>query len=806
MSSTTELSPDRKSHSFAFKMENIELSALDLSAKLKESRAFHRALSHSEAQKEAEAKAMQQGKAAHLLVEDENEAQVEAEIQEEEKQDRDSKEKDVADDDDENRNSVDAAKPQQGIRGGDPLKHQFQTKKSKANESGDIESLMISYGMMGAQLVAGATTAIADPEGPRTCRKCCAHVSHNVFFQSFFRVVILCNAIVMAYQASHDLHNPGQDWGAQPVGQGLSHMFTALFLIEVIINCLGSHTTVCHDPNLIFDIVIVCISVADNWIITPMSASMSEDVDLYFLSTLRIFRLLRVTKIFRLLRYLRPYRMMLTCMASSVSVILWMMIVLSFVSMTFSLVITHMLPGRDETLDPGRPSGRDPMERFSTFGDSLVTLLLIIGSGMHWGSELFEPFFNGSSNTQLASWVFWALILITIPLSNLICALFIERMFIASQEDDDEAGRDFLVKQDYEMRALRDILTKLNGGDDDLVPISDFQQLVEKEGNFGPTCHLVNVSSTTEAVQLFQQAENSTNKGMVAIDDFILLVMRYKGSTQQSLDMLSLDYQAQKALREVRSFANDCRGDSKKVQTLVENLNKAVAKLQKKINKLRTVCCNMLAKEEELMLKETPDQAETWISQEDDKKFQEMNRASRRDRAQELETNMHVRSRLDLIEHQLDTLTVAAAQARLSAGRAGQKPAVPLKIDVSYWQKLLEHDIKPWLRDELQNNLLIKDEQSGVDDEGSTTLLCGHAISPVRKESPWAMNVTSDRLFTSSTSKAPLANADPMIALSNIGSFLSVYNAHPAANGAAPPTGSTTRSHSTKDPSVISTL
>lgn len=524
----------------------------------------------------------------------------------------------------------------------------------------------------------------------------CLHLSHNKYFQLFFACLIALNAIFMAFEADYNVRNDG-DWEETQGGPVIANLFTLFFVLEAIVRFNGRVVPLWKDKILCFDLLIVWIAVTDNWVLNPLAYASN----LYFLSTLRVFRLLRITRLLRLVRFLRPLRVLTACVVHAALCLFWIFVLLFFVIFAFSVVIT-ILVGDDIEVDPKR--------HFRSVGNSMLTLLQVVLHGIEWGPEVYVPLTQGNAAAVVAGSFFLAYVIFGILcLSNLITGVFVEQMFDAAKSDDAHQHAEALLRQDSSLRIFRSILFELDTSNDGLLTWDEFRKGFETHPAFFDDLEVT--METAEA--LYYQLDVYKNDH-VSIDDFLFAVIKFKEASK-TIDMLSVDYQQQKALREIYCLAQQCDSDVGQIEECTRSIDSSLVKLSQDINALRSEVRQILGLER----RETDFAAEI----EDDSKLQAMKEEAA-SRAKELEEDYAFKGRLDRLEQNLAQLTRPT----------NALDALP-KVDMSDWHMLLDKELRPWLQNEINKLRITKQTATSLQNKYAHMQAQRTAIGQVRGES-----------------------------------------------------------------------
>lgn len=143
-------------------------------------------------------------------------------------------------------------------------------------------------------------------------------------FDLFFGMLVALNGMMMGVTT---------DWVQTEEVEWPRYMesaFLAFFIVEFAIrakNRRGSMFEFLINPWMAFDLIIISISVTDNWILANIGKSGGASV----VAVLRVFRLMRLVRLVRLLKLLKELWLLVSGMMESMRILFWAILMLIFV-------------------------------------------------------------------------------------------------------------------------------------------------------------------------------------------------------------------------------------------------------------------------------------------------------------------------------------------------------------------------------------------------------------------------------------------------------------------------------------------
>lgn len=196
-------------------------------------------------------------------------------------------------------------------------------------------------------------------------------------FQGTVYAAISLNSIQMGLAVDY--------WEEKEVWEAFEHLFTAIFLIEMVIKLRFLGKDYFSEGWNRMDCFLVCMSILDNWMISP---AMGDGSALSQLSVLRLLRVLRVARMARLLKVFKELWIILKGILESLRVMFWVTVLLLLTLYVCSIMCVDIL-GRKEVGFDGFDDNQENIDatlqianwnnyqHFGTMGRSMYTLFNI---------------------------------------------------------------------------------------------------------------------------------------------------------------------------------------------------------------------------------------------------------------------------------------------------------------------------------------------------------------------------------------------------------------------------------------------
>merc|ERR1711879_979875 len=171
-------------------------------------------------------------------------------------------------------------------------------------------------------------------------------------------------------------------------------------------------------------------------------------------------------------------------------------------------------------------------------------------------------------------------VILRLGLNGLVTAVFLEQLFQASDKEDERASSMELVEQGELLRQIDRILPESDHGESSLT-----WEVIEKA--IGSNERLMQKLTLTKDVllELFQHIDEKGD-GAVNSDDFIFAIFRMRAMSK-SVDMLSIDYQQEKALQRISELHHGLRYAIAGIQSRLTALFSLLPQLEEEIESVR---------------------------------------------------------------------------------------------------------------------------------------------------------------------------------------------------------------------------
>lgn len=380
-------------------------------------------------------------------------------------------------------------------------------------------------------------------------------------FDLLIGVMIIANAFVMSTQLEYEGVDTAQklgmstdtnDWpGAKMAFLVLQHLFTIIFVLEVIARVLRWGLQYYKSLTNFMDLCIVVISVLDLYVLPWMGASLPNISFLRLLRVMKLFKVLRIIRVFRIFRHLR---VLIHSTISSIGALVWSMVFLALIQLITSILITQSLQSwlRDSAND--LETRKYVYDRFGTFFRSCITLFEMTLAPGAWAKI-------GRILIYEVSWVYVLFFAIYVPMvtfgiTRVMTALFLRETLAAANSDKDMMVEERLRSQKMLKENLKALFNKFDLDENGVITLDELDTAL-KDGRLAMWTQIIDVDAYA-IVDLFELLDKDHN-GAVTFDEFSKGIKRLRGGAK-SIDVISVLQQNAEMFKTLQRLTNAVQG------------------------------------------------------------------------------------------------------------------------------------------------------------------------------------------------------------------------------------------------------
>eukprot|EP00439_Symbiodinium_sp_Y106_P073875 s574_g14.t1 len=285
-----------------------------------------------------------------------------------------------------------------------------------------------------------------------------------------------------------------------------------------------------------------------------MAVSQMDSSHLRVMRFARLARALRGVRVIKLLRYIGALRTIIFSIISTMSSLLWTLVLLAILWYCFGVVITQIVtddcryPKEDGTISC------DPLlVRFwSSIGESILTLFMAITGGLSWG-EALDPLF-AVSYLAVASMILYVVFAVFAVL-NVVTGVFCNTAIESARADKDIAIMKQMHKHEQQVQLLREIFKEIDQDESNLISIKELKNAMEGK-KMASFMHSMDIS--TQDIWTLFMVIDADGSGEISLEEFVLGCMQLQGPAK-GLQIARMSYENTIMREELKSLRLDFR-------------------------------------------------------------------------------------------------------------------------------------------------------------------------------------------------------------------------------------------------------
>ncbi|CAL1135245.1 unnamed protein product, partial [Cladocopium goreaui] len=380
-------------------------------------------------------------------------------------------------------------------------------------------------------------------------------VSSNTFSNGV-QLLIMLNLIILGVEVDYAANlQPGAE---PPIFEVTNQIIVILFLMELLMKwgAYGCRNFFCGRERLwnIFDFVIVGLSLAETGMELLFEAFFNagemNSSHLRVMRFARLARALRGVRVIRLLRYIGSLRTIVFSIVSTMSSLLWTLVLLVMNIYCFGVFITQLVTDHCRYQDDPAECPNSLTKYWASVGNSMLTLYLSITGGLSWESAL-RPLQEVNPLAVISMLVY---ITITIfAVLNVVTGVFCNTAIESARADKDIAIMKQMHKHEAQVQSLREIFNEINNGNTCVVSLKQLKEALQSK-KLASFMHSMDIS--TQDIWTLFMVIDANGDGQVTLDEFVFGCMQLQGPAK-GLQMARMSYENTMMREEIKKLQHD---------------------------------------------------------------------------------------------------------------------------------------------------------------------------------------------------------------------------------------------------------
>ncbi|CAE7360844.1 Cacna1s [Symbiodinium natans] len=365
----------------------------------------------------------------------------------------------------------------------------------------------------------------------------------SAWFTYSIQATILVNLIILGVEVDTAARlAPGEE----PQGFWVANVVIVLiFMVELLLKLIvqGVRQFFCGPERWwnLFDMLIVGLSLLETLIeilASMMAVSQMDSSHLRVMRFARLARALRGVRVIKLLRYIGALRTIIFSIISTMSSLLWTLVLLAILWYCFGVVITQIVT--DDCRYPkedGSVSCDALLVKFwSSIGESILTLFMAITGGLSWG-EALDPLFE-VSYLAVASMILYVVFAVFAVL-NVVTGVFCNQAIESARADKDIAIMKQMHKHEQQVQLLREIFSEIDQDESNLISIKELKNAMEGK-KMASFMHSMDIS--TQDIWTLFMVIDADGSGEISLEEFVFGCMQLQGPAK-GLQIARMSYE-----------------------------------------------------------------------------------------------------------------------------------------------------------------------------------------------------------------------------------------------------------------------
>lgn len=385
-----------------------------------------------------------------------------------------------------------------------------------------------------------ATDPAPAPEDACGLRRWARRLASSRKFEIAVAMLILANAAEMALQADWAIKHVGQP--ELPVFRIMEYIFAALFTFELALRVVdeGPYYASRANRNIVWN-VFEAFVVASSWVedVVTKSVSSKQNFDASAFRAARIVRLVRLLRIVRVMRFFKELRTMVQGIMASLKPLVWCLLLLLLVQITFGILIVQMAYTKllEDDAESAQQTNTGLVEAYGGITATVYTLYTCITGGQDWSdaaAHLASPMMTGLFSLYIAFAVLCVL--------NIVTGVFVEHANSITRMDAENMVLEELQSHSKRMEEFKTMFVQATSDDDNSLTMQDFAEFCQNE-KVQAYFRRMGLHVDNENAEAFFGLMDIDRDGRIALQEFINGCSSFIGNARQ-LDIAKLQLES----------------------------------------------------------------------------------------------------------------------------------------------------------------------------------------------------------------------------------------------------------------------
>lgn len=363
---------------------------------------------------------------------------------------------------------------------------------------------------------------------------CLQLIVRHPFFEAFFGVVVLTNAIFIGVDVHMNAIRPQNTDATLRIVQ---YIYAGLFTTELILKICAEGREFLWSEEWAWnylDVFIVLSSVWDVGVDIVEAVIVGAEVDsIAGVSSLKSFRIIRLTRLLRTVQFVRIFRFVIalrtlvTSILCTMKALVWALFLLALIVYIFAVLFTQVMTDYLQTEGGMTVTELEAAKRyFGSLTDSMLALFLAISNGVSWEVVLLPLQRIG------LGWVFCFLCYMSFTyfcVLNVVTAVFCQSAIESAQNDQITMMQAMLMNKEKHLQKIHQLFEQLGADDSGVITLKIFEENINSPD---VRAYFETLGLDVWDAWSFFKLLDSDGGGSVDVEEFFMGCLRFRGQAK----------------------------------------------------------------------------------------------------------------------------------------------------------------------------------------------------------------------------------------------------------------------------------
>lgn len=389
-------------------------------------------------------------------------------------------------------------------------------------------------------------------------------------WEEFMAFAMFTNSLMIGFQVSSPAQAVSEsDIAAAGVYRVLDHVYTVIFVFELIFRNLADGWTWWWNTSNIFDVLVITgTNVIPLWVLVPLN------VDNSIVRPFAVLRMIRLLKLAKLIRKYKFFRILFNLISGIINC--GRTLTFTLVIMTVTIYVMAVMCVTAIGDDPKLQDNEMAMELFKRVPEAFFTLFQVMTLDS-W-SGITRPL--GPINPWVTILLILHIATIELCLCNLVTAVIVNDAFERAQNDEELVAEERKERTEAEMHELAELFMELDEDASGKISYEEYTYAVRDSEAVQMKLKLLEVDDPEELWSLIDLGD-----GEIAIDQFTQTIRALQGDalSKDSFSILQRISYGDERVRDLTTKMASNKLEADKLIVEVQQVHRALGRAMKEM-------------------------------------------------------------------------------------------------------------------------------------------------------------------------------------------------------------------------------